>query len=170
MKRIFLLLLLSASFNCLADSPYIGVDYILTDIDIAGENAKPSMTALRAGVSNNNIAFEAQYLIANNTDDIYSMVFDLEESKALYVVLQSDTIEGFRLDVSLGYAINDLTVTGPENTYNGTSEYSGFSWGISIQQQIPYFEQAQVRLGYQSFYKDSDLDITGIALGVTYQF
>jgi hypothetical protein len=170
MKRIFLLFLVSASFNCLADAPYIGIDYVLTNIDISGENAKPSMTAIRTGVSNSNIAFEAQYLIANSTDNIYSMEFDLEESKALYVVMQSDTMQGFRLDVSLGYAINDLTVTGPENTYNGSDEYSGFSWGVSIQQEIPFIKNTQVRLGYQSLFKNSEIDISGIALGLTYQF
>jgi hypothetical protein len=128
------------------------------------------MTAIRTGVSNNNIAFEAQYLLANNTDNIYSMEFDLEQSKALYVVMQSDTMQGFRLDVSMGYAINDLTVTGPENTYNGSDEYSGFSWGISIQQEIPFIKNTQVRLAYQSLFKNSDIDISGIALGLTYQF
>ncbi len=163
-------MLLCTSLNCLDDSPYIGIDYVLTDIDISGESAKPSMTAIRTGVSNNNIAFEAQYLIANNTDNIYSMEFDLEQSKALYVVMQSDTTQGFRLDVSMGYAINDLTLTGPENTYNGSDEYSGFSWGISIQQEIPFIKNTQVRLAYQSLFKNSDIDISGIALGLTYQF
>lgn len=163
-------LLLSTSFSCLADSPYIGVDYFLSTVDVSGEDAKPSMTGLRLGVSNNNIAFEAQYLLSNSTDNIYSMEFDLEESKALYAVFQSDTVEGFRLDIALGYAVNELTVTGPENTYNGSDEYSGFSWGISIQQEIPYFNDAQVRLGYQSLFKNDDIDISGIALGLTYQF
>jgi hypothetical protein len=162
--------LLSTTNNAFADSPYIGIDYMLSDIDVGGENAKPSMTGLRVGVSNNNIAFEAQYLLSNNTDNIYRMEFDLEESKALYVVLQSDTMEGFRFDVSLGYAMSDLTVVGPEETYNGTEEYTGFSWGVAAVQQLPYFDNAQVRLGYQSLYKDSDLEITGITLGLTYQF
>ncbi|MBU2893127.1 porin family protein [Colwellia sp. D2M02] len=162
--------LLAITNKALADSPYIGIDYMLTDIDIGGENAKPSIAGLRAGVSNNNIAFEAQYLLSTNTDNIYRMEFDLEESKALYVVFQSDTMQGFRFDVSLGYAMNDLAVTGPAETYNGTEEYSGFSWGVSLVQQLPYLDNTQIRLGYQSLYKDSDLEITGIALGLTYQF
>ncbi|GAA0810887.1 hypothetical protein GCM10009111_02560 [Colwellia asteriadis] len=154
----------------MADSPYIGIDYMLTDIDVGGENIQPAIMGLRAGVSNNNIAFEAQYLLSSKTDNSNRIKFDLEESKALYVVLQSDTMQGFRFDVSLGYAMNDLAVTGPAETYNGTEEYSGFSWGVSLIQQLPYIENAQVRLGYQSLYKDSDLEITGIALGLTYQF
>ena len=46
----------------------------------------------------------------------------------------------------------------------------GFSWRIAVHQQIPYLEQAQVRLAYQSLYKDSNIEITGISLGITYQF
>jgi hypothetical protein len=171
MIKIFsLLLLISASFQCLADSTYIGVDYVLADIELVDKSAKPKATALRIGVSNNNMAFEAQYLKANNTDNIYRIAFDLEQSVALYFVMQSDIQNGFGLDVSLGYAKTDIMVSGPEETFNGTDQYNGFSWGIAIHQQIPYFEQAQVKLGYQSLYKDSDLEITAISLGFTYQF
>ena len=74
---------------------------MLTDIELAGENAEPSAIALRAGVSNNNMAFEAQYLVGN-TDDIYRMEFDLEQSVALYFVMQSDIRDGFGMDVSVG--------------------------------------------------------------------
>jgi hypothetical protein len=171
MNKIFpLLLLLSAPFQCLADSTYIGVDYVLTDIELADQSAKPKATTLRLGVSNNNMAFEAQYLKANDTDNIYRIEFDLEKSIALYFVMQSDIQSGFGLDVSLGYAKTDIMVSGPDETFNGTDQYNGFSWGIAIHQQIPYLEQAQVKLGYQSFYKDSDLEITAISLGFTYQF
>ena len=169
-KYLFIFLTLSFSVNSLADTAYIGADYVLADIDIYNENAKPSMTAIRLGVSNNNIAFEAQYLLSTSTDNIYRMEFDLEESKGLYMVFQSEDMQGFHFDVSLGYAINELTVTGPTETYNGTDEYKGFSWGASIQQKIPYMDNMKIRLGYQSYFKNSDLDITGIALGLTYQF
>lgn len=167
---LLLSLAMLASFKSFADTPYIGIDYILGDIDISSENAEPSLTAIRAGVSNNQIAFEAQYLISNNSDNIYRMEFDLEKSVGLFTVLQSETMSGFRFDVSLGYAMNELTVSGPENTYNSKDEYNGFAWGVSIQQELPFFDKAQVRLGYQSLYKDSDLEITGISLGLTYQF
>ncbi|QBG35753.1 outer membrane beta-barrel protein [Litorilituus sediminis] len=174
-KILIPLLMLSTSFSSAAnsytaDTYYVGVDYMLTDIDISGENAKPGMTGIRFGASNNNIAFEAQYLISNKTDNIYRMEFDLENSKALYLVMQSDTMQGFHFDVALGYAENELAVTGPEFTYNGTEKYSGFSWNISIQQEIPFIPNTQVRLAYQSLFKNDDFDISGIALGLTYQF
>jgi hypothetical protein len=95
------------------------------------------------------MAFEAQYLFANNTDNIYSMEFDLEQSIALYFVMQTNIINDLVLDVSLGYAMTDLTVSGPEGTYNGEDQYNGFSWGIAFHEQIPYLKQAQVRIAYQ---------------------
>ena len=168
-KVLPLLLLLSTSFQCLADSTYIGIDYMQNDIGFDDESAKPNATALRVGVSNNNMAFEAQYLRGDN-DDIYRMTFDLEQSTALYFVMQSDIRDGFGMDVSVGYAMTDMTVSGPEETYNGEDHYNGFSWGVSMHQQIPYFEQASIRLGYQSLYKDSDIEITNISLGFIYHF
>ncbi|WP_085299558.1 outer membrane beta-barrel protein [Cognaticolwellia mytili] len=169
-KAFYLALLFSTSFQCFADSVYIGIDYVLTDIELVDQSAKPKSTAVRIGASNNNMAFEAQYLKANSTDNIYRIEFDLEQSIALYFVMQSDIQNGFGLDVSLGYAKTDIIVSGPQETFNGTDQYSGFSWGVAIHQQLPYFERAQVKLGYQSFYKDSDLEITAISLGFTYQF
>jgi len=165
-----LLLLLTASLPSFADTTYMGVDYVLTDIDLAGESAKPNAAALRIGVSNNNMAFEAQYLTTNSTKNIYRIEFDLEQSVGLYFVMQSDVRNGFGVDVSVGYAMTDLTVSGPDGTYSGEDHYNDFSWGVAIHQQIPYFEKAQVKLGYQSLYKDSAIDISGISLGFTYQF
>lgn len=171
MKKILpLLLLLSMPFQCLADSVYTGIDYMLTDIELSGESAKPNSSKLRIGVSNNNMAFEAQYLISNNTDNIYRMEFDIEKSVVLYFVMQSGIVDGFGLDASLGYAMTDIMFSGPEETLNGKEQYKGFSWEIAIHQQIPYLKQAQARLSYQSLYKDSDSEITGISLGFTYQF
>jgi len=167
--KIITIPLLTLSTQCFADDYYIGMDYLTTDIELSSENAKPSAIALRAGVSNNNMAFEAQYLRGND-DDIYRMTFDLEQSVALYFVMQSDIRDGFGMDVSVGYAMTDMTVSGPEETYNGEDHYNGFSWGVSMHQKIPYFEQASIRLGYQSLYKDSDIEITNISLGFTYNF
>ena len=170
MKRTLPLLLLSLSFQSFADSYYVGVDYMLTDIELSSENAKPKASKLRVGVSNNNMAFEAQYLTSNNSDNIHRIEFDIEQSAAFYFVMQSGVVDGFGLDVSLGYAVTDMVFSGPEETINGKDQYKGFSWEIAIHQQIPYLQQAQVRLSYQSLYKDSDLEITGISLGFTYQF
>ena len=63
MEKFFTLVLLSASFNSFADTPYIGVDYMMSDIEISNENANPKAALLRAGISNNNMAFVAHYLI-----------------------------------------------------------------------------------------------------------
>lgn len=171
MNKFFPLLFLSIlSGQCHADTTYFGVDYVLTDIDIADENVKPNASAIRLGVSNNNMAFEAQYLVANNTDNIYRLEFDIEQSVGLYFVMKSDINDGFGLDISLGYAMTDMTVTGPEDTYNGEDHYNGFSWGLAIHQQVPYLKQTDIRLAYQSLYKESGIEITGIYLGLTYEF
>ncbi|MBB1386709.1 MULTISPECIES: outer membrane beta-barrel protein [Pseudoalteromonas] len=170
MEKILPLLFLCASSQCFADTVYIGVDYVLPEITIASEDAKPKATALRLGVSNNNMAFEAQYLAANDTDNIYSIEFDIEKSAALFFVMQSDVVNGFGLDVSLGYAITDIVTAGPEMTISDNFQYKGFAWGLAVHQDIPYIDNTQIRLGYQSLYNKDDIKITAISLGFTYQF
>lgn len=162
--------LLISSFQCFADTYYTGIDYSITAIELGGEKAKPDATSIRLGASNNNMALEVQYLTSNETDNIYNIKFDFEKSVGLYFVMQSDIIDGYGINVSLGYAMNEMAVSSPSNTYNGKDHYDGFSWRIAVLQQIPYLEQAQVRLAYQSLYKDSDIEITGISLGITYTF
>lgn len=84
--------------------------------------------------------------------------------------MQSYAVNGFSLDVSLGYASNEMTVRGPENTFNGSDEYNGFAWGVALYQEIPSLKNVRVKLGYQSLYNDSDLSISGISLGFNYHF
>lgn len=77
---------------------------MMSDIKISNENATPKSALIRAGISNNNMAFEAHYLASSSSDHIYNTEFNLDKSLALYFVMQSDVVNGFGLDVSLGYA------------------------------------------------------------------
>jgi len=169
-----LVLIMSLIFSpqkSLANSSYIGFDFAYTDLETSNENANPSMATLRIGTRiYHNISIEGQYLLPINSDNIYRMDFDLEESKRIYLLLQSDIVNGFGLDISLGYALTELTITGPENTYNGTDQYDGFSWGLSIHQQIPYFENTHIKLGYLHLYKDSNIELSELSLGISYYF
>lgn len=170
MKKVFSIILLSTSFQAIADTVYLGADYMLSDIEISNEYAKPSAAILRAGVSNNNMAFEAQYLLSGGSDNIYNTGLELEKSLALYFVMQSDIVNGFGLDVSLGYAKNDLKITSTNSEIASNYKYNGFSWRIDIHQEIPYIENTSIRIGYQSLYKGDDIEITGLSLGFTYKF
>ncbi|WP_127924105.1 MULTISPECIES: outer membrane beta-barrel protein [unclassified Pseudoalteromonas] len=171
MMKSLPLLCLFTTLPCFANSSFIGVDYFHSDIEISDESANTGMAAFRLGTSiYKQIAIKGQYISGNQTDNIYNMEFDLENSKAAFILLQSYAVNGFSLDVSLGYASTQMTASGPENTFNGTDEYNGFAWGVSLYQEIPSFKNARVKLGYQSLYNDSDLSITGISLGFNYHF
>jgi len=94
-KFLLVFFLLISSFQCFADTYYAGIDYSITKIELGGEEAKPDTTAIRLGASNNNIALKVQYLISNETKNIYSIKFDLEQSVGLYFVMQSDFTDGY---------------------------------------------------------------------------
>ena len=158
-KSIALFILPSLLLPCYAASNYIGIDYVLTDIKIADESAQPTATAFTIGTSGK-----------GRFENMYRIDFDLEQSTALYLLLKSASRDGYSIDVAVGYAYNDLTLTGPENTYNGNEQYNGFSWKAAINYQIPYVKNSQIKLGYQSLYNKDGLDISGISLGISYHF
>ena len=170
MKNLIPLLILTFSFQSLADTPYLGVDYMLSEVEIGNEAAKPAATFLRAGVSKNNMAFEAQYLVSNKDDNVYNVNFDIDKSIGLYFVMQSNLHSGFGLDVSVGYAMTEMKVTSTSENLPTDYDYDGFAWGIAIHQQIPYLEKTHVRLAYQSLFNGDDVKIDGVTLGFTYQF
>ncbi len=175
-KKLPVFLLFNFPFLCRADvnaveSTYFSVDYVKSDIELAGKNAQPSMINFRLGTGiYDQISLEAQYSVGNSSNNISTLTFDLEQSKALYLLFRSYTINGFGIDVSLGYASTELTVKGPANSYSGVDDYNGFSWGASLYQEIPMLDNVRVRLGYQSLYHDGDMDITGFSLGLSYHF
>ena len=170
MKKYILLFIFAASFQTKADTYYLGADYMLSDIEISSESAIPTATFLRAGASNNNMAFEAQYLISSDDDNIYNLEFELEKSAALFFVMQSDVVNGFGLDISLGYAKNEMIVNSASEKLPTNYNYDGFAWGVAVHQQIPYIKNTQVRLAYQSLFKGDDVEISGVTLGLTYHF
>jgi hypothetical protein len=65
---------------------------------------------------------------------------------------------------------NQVVVSNPSASINGDYKYDGFSWGVAMHQQIPYLENTQIRLGYQSLFKGDDIEITGYTLGFVYHF
>ena len=131
MKKYILLFIFAASFQTKADTYYLGADYMLSDIEISSESAKPTATFLRAGASNNNMAFEAQYLISSDDDNIYNLEFELEKS-GLFFVMQSDVVNGFGLDISLGYAKNEMIVNSASEKLPTNYNYDGFAWGVAV--------------------------------------
>ncbi len=159
------------TFPVLAQKSYVGLGYVHSKLDIANEITNPSMAALRVGTNlTKNIAIEGQYLTSVASDNINATDLELNQSFGAYLVLQSETKNGFKLDLALGYAQTSLTAISTETNYFNKDEFSGLSWGVNLYQSISYLDQAQLRLSYQSLYKDNHIEISGIELGFIYSF
>ncbi|WDE06714.1 outer membrane beta-barrel protein [Thalassomonas viridans] len=185
-KSIPLLLLLSSAFPCFADSnrigsswtdfrlgdsSFVGVDYMFSGVKVSGEDPKPKLAGLKAGISiYEQISLEANYLQGTSTGDVAGLEFDVEDSKGLYLLFKSGNDTSFGVDITLGYASTKLTVTGEESSFNSSEEYNGFSWGISFYDSFPSFENLQMKIGYKSLYDDENIKIDGFTLGFNYYF
>lgn len=173
-RSIFSLILIFTAIktaNVQASEFYAGADYFWSNIKIDGNKTHPTMTNLKFGASVwNNITLEAQYGVPTNNGSIYRLDFELEEAQAVYLRFLTEDSAYWYLDISLGYASTTLKTTGPEDTYNGTETYKGFSWGLFAVKEIEFLPNTHFKIGYQSLFNDNSLKIEGLSTGISYHF
>ncbi len=154
-----------------ADNTYIGIDYFQGTIDITDSSTEPSMARLRIGTDiAKQISIELQYSASANTDSLNSLEAELEDAKAAYVRLKTPMYRGFHMDVALGYAETSLLLTGAQDGSINNDMHSGFSWGVAFYQAVKGFDNIEFKLGYQSLYRDDNVDIDGYVAGISYRF
>ncbi len=184
LKKILSLTLISTSFlmvstpalantqvSGFADNTYIGIDYFQGTIDITDSSTEPAMARFRIGTDIiKQIAVELQYSTSANTDSLNSLEAELEDVKAAYFRLKTPMYRGFHMDVALGYAETSLLLTGAEDGSINNDIHSGFSWGVAFYQTVKGFDNIEFKLGYQSLYRDDNVDIDGYVAGVSYRF
>jgi len=180
-KFISLFFLLAGAFPCFAGSPwsdfrlaeksYVGVDYMFSRVKLSGDDPKPKLAGLKAGVSiYQQIFLEADYLQSTGSDDIAGIEYDLEDSKGVYLLFKSGDDDSFGVDISLGYASTEFTISGNVSSAGSSEEYKGFSWGLSFYDSFPGYKDLQMKIGYKSLYDKDNIKIDGFTLGFNYSF
>jgi len=107
-------------------------------------------------------------------DEANGMTLEVTQQSGLYITLTNpDTEPGdLRVNILLGYASTEIETTlpslGSEAKHKDT--FSDFSYGFSLQDQIVEGKPFYWTLDLIRYFKNDDLRVDGLGLGVTYAF
>jgi len=147
---------------------YAGIDGAIDRIKIADTEFKPSAGKVRLGYQFSTYAFELHYGKGASDDEVNQLTVAVDQQAGLYFRVNYYINPRARMYLLLGAAQTDINVTGPLGT--GPDQYSDFSYGFGIEDYFPGVRAMQILLEYGQLYKDKDLKIDGLSLGLRYNF
>ena len=158
---------------------YVSGQAVWTQVKSSGEEFSPSLFQLKANVEFNylkiaGIGLQGMVGLPMSGDNANGMDLEITQQSGIYVTFTDPNTQPDDLKVSilLGHASTEIETylpsLGDAATNNDT--YSGFSYGFSLQDQIVEGEPFYWTLDLIRYYKDSDLRVDGLGLGVTYAF
>ncbi len=136
------------------------------EANVAGTHFKLIGSKVKFGyVYKPQVLLELQYNNAMNVEKANSNL-SVNSIRALYLKLGSNDDIKLRLFFLLGYAEMDLETTGSNAV---SAVYGAFSWGVVFERSV-WTKNNFVTLEYNSFYDNSDVDMSAINLGYKYAF
>lgn len=172
MKSILKLVILSASLvnvPAFAENLYSGLTFSQVTIDGAGGEVKPFTGTVKVGYQfARSFALEAQYGSGISDDDIDGTTVDVDKQMALFLRIGgSSSYNGVRLYLLAGHSRTELAT---EPAGGDDNEFAGTAWGIGAEEFSKSIKNMAYVFEYIRYYDDSDAEITGISLGVRYNF
>lgn len=150
---------------------------VYTNIKAAGERFSPSLFQLKAGVeftdgSLDGIGIQGMVAAPINDDTSADITLEIAQQSGVYLTLTNPETqpEDLKISILLGYASTDIETTSPSLNTQIKDTFSGFSYGFTLQDQIIEGKPFYWTLDYIRYFKDDDLRVDGLGLGVTYAF
>ncbi|HSC68579.1 MAG TPA: outer membrane beta-barrel protein [Cellvibrio sp.] len=151
---------------------------VYTKVKASGESFSPSLFQLKADIEFNfdnlrGIGLQGMVGMPMSDDKANGMTLELTQQSGIYVTLTDPDTKPDDLKVSilLGYASTEIETSLPSLTTGQNKDtFSDFSYGFTLQDQIVAGEPFYWTLDVLRYYKDDDLRVDGLGLGVTYAF
>ena len=147
---------------------YMGIDGTRDRIRIANADFRPVVSKLRLGYQFSKYAFELHYGQGAKEGEENQLKVAVDQQAALYFRVNLNINMHAKLYLMAGAAQTNINVTGPLGT--GPDQYSDFSYALGIEDYFPGVKAMRLLLEYAVLYEDKDLDISGLSLGVRYNF
>jgi outer membrane immunogenic protein len=146
------------------------VSYMFNDISVGGANLDTRSVRLKLGFPiNQTTSIEVMYASGIESDKVNNLTFEIDEIVGAYVRFHSTTRgRGTHVYLIFGQSFTTISTSG-SSVFNG-EEFEDFSWGIGAEEQSQAFSDLIYTLEYTRYYDDDALEITGISLGVKYEF
>jgi hypothetical protein len=169
-----------AALNVQAEVPlafHISGQAVYTNVKAAGEKFSPALFQLKADVEftkgpMDGIGLQGMVATSMSDDSAAGITLDIPQQSGIYVTLTNPETEpeDLRISILLGYASTDIETLSPSLNTKNKDTFSGFSYGFTLQDQILEGKPIYWTLDYIRYYKDDDVRVDGLGLGVTYAF
>lgn len=158
---------------------YLSGQAVYTQIKASGESFSPALFQIKANIDFNaiktrGIGLQGVIGMAMSDDSANGMNLDVPQQSAIYVTLTDPNTEpeDLKISILLGYASTKIETELPNlgETGKTSDNFSDFSYGFSLQDQIIEGKPFYWTLDLVRYYKDDDLRVDGLGFGVTYAF
>jgi hypothetical protein len=138
-------------------------------IDRKGAEVKPMTGSLKIGYQfAKSFALEGYYGTGISDDSVNGTTVEVDKETAVFLRIGGNSsYNGVRLYLLAGQTKTELK-TDPANS--GDTEFKGGAWGIGAEEFSRKIKNMAYVFEYIRYYSGSDADITGISLGLRYNF
>jgi hypothetical protein len=152
---------------------------VYTQVKAEGETFSPPLFQLKAdieftGGNMDGIGLLGMVAIPMSDDEANGMTLEITQQSGIYVTLTNPKTlpEDLKVSILLGYASTEIETQLPSLGSEGKHKdtFSDFSYGFSLQDQIVEGKPIYWTLDLIRYFKDDDLRVDGLGLGVTYAF
>lgn len=152
---------------------------VYTQVKASGETFSPSLFQLKADIEftdglMDGIGVQGMVAFPMSDDAANGMTLEVNQQSGLYITLTNPDTQpdDLKISILLGYASTEIETHLPSLAENARSKdtFSDFSYGFTLQDRIVEGKPFYWTLDYLRYYKDDNLRVDGLGLGVTYAF
>ncbi len=152
---------------------------VYTKIKASSESFSPTLFQFKGGLEFTDgildgIGMQGVVAVPMSDAEENGLTLEIKEQSAAYITLTNPEHhpDDVKISILLGYASTEIETQLPSlgDTGSNKGTFSDFSYGISLQDPIIEGKPFSWTLDYIRYYKDDNLRIDGLSLGVTYAF
>lgn len=152
----------------LASGMYSELDATVNRIRVNDIEYKPYASKLKLGYEINQYAIEFQYSGGTSDDQVNQEKLLLESQMGLYFRVNYDI--NYRSVIYLNFGAARSTLVTTVGTTETSKEYDDYSYSFGVEDYFPGVKFLNLTLEYTELYKDKDIKIEALSLGVRYTF
>jgi len=168
--RLLLLLLCVASISSTqANGLFVDVGYVSSDVQIAEQKFKP--TLLQVGIGwqfTDRFSIELTQASSESEDTVATVDAEIETMSSVMLRYGSPVSGTVNVYMMVGHSDFDLSMTGV--TVDSNENFAGTSWGFGFEERLSQASDFRLHFDYISHYKEDELTVDSIQLGVRYVF
>lgn len=172
LHHILLLVLTSTlaliSNTATAGSMYTELDATVIRVKLNELEYKPYATKLKLGYNFNEYAVEFHYAGGTTDDHIDQYKIKLDNEMGLYFRINFDITPRSRIYLNFGAARTTLLTT--DAAVETSTKYDDYSYSFGAEDYFPWVKALNLTIEYSELYKDKDIKIESLNLGVRYTF